>query len=472
MSSEEDVQVLVLRHMIDNEQFLRTVAPHVVPNPDYFEGPYRNLFTSFAGYFAKYNRAPSEQELLIALKESKPNEHSEYAIELLPHIYEDDKVSFDWLIDTTEEWCRDRAIMLSVIESLDILEGKSKTLTKNAIPGMLQKAISVSFDNSIGHNYFDDADKRFAFYHEDKNKLPFDIEMLNRITKGGVGDKTLNVVAAGTNVGKSIFLCHLAASYMKLGHDVLYVTLEMSEEETAQRIDANLMNITMDDVLLLKKTDFFDRIKDIHQRGCGRLIIREYPTSQANANHLRALLRELEMKQKFKPRVVLVDYLNIMACARMKMAPGGGTYTYVKFIAEELRGLASETNIPFWTATQLNRQGHGSSDPDLEDQSESFGVPQTADFYITISATEQMEAQGIWMVKQQKSRYGPVDKPRRFAVGINKACMRLYDVPENAYAMIDENYQPQGDDKPVFDNSESGDRIGQEKPDLKLDLLQ
>ena len=335
----------------------------------------------------------------------------------------------DWLVTTSEKWCRDRAIYNALLESIQIADGNSETMGRDAIPSILSNALSVSFDNSVGHDYIDDADQRYQFYHRVEEKIPFDIELLNKITKGGLSKKTLNIALAGTGVGKSLFMCHCAAANLSAGLNVLYITLEMAEEKIAERIDANLMNIPIQSLETLPKPMFDSKIEKVNNKTKGRLIIKEYPTASAHVGHFKALLQELSIKKSFVPDIIYVDYLNICNSSRYKGAIVN-SYTFVKSIAEELRGLAGEHNVPIVSATQTTRSGYGNSDVDLTDTSESFGLPATADFMIALISTEEMEELNQIMVKQLKNRYNDPTVNKRFVVGVDRAKMRLYDCEE------------------------------------------
>jgi replicative DNA helicase len=343
---------------------------------------------------------------------------------------EDRKTDFDWLFETTEKWCKDRAIYLAIIKSIGIIDGKEKDQAPGAIPDILSKALGVSFDRNIGHDYIENAEQRYEFYNTVENKLPFDIELLNTITKGGVSNKTLNVLMASTGVGKSLVLCHFASSYLAQSKNVLYITMEMSEERIAERIDANLFDVDIGSIQNMGKRDFTSRIDKIKMNTHGKLVIKEYPTASAHVGHFRALVDELKLKKEFVPDVICVDYLNICASSRLKAT--GDTYSYVKSIAEEIRGLAIELDVPIWTATQSNRSGYQNSDVDLNSTSESFGLPATADLFLALISTEELEDMDQIMVKQLKNRYGDLSKHRRFVVGIDKPKMKLYDAEQSA----------------------------------------
>jgi replicative DNA helicase len=346
----------------------------------------------------------------------------------------------EWLYEKSEKFCKDKAVYNAIMESIHIIDGKNETQTENAIPEILSEALSVSFDTHIGHDYIEDADERYEFYHKAESKIPFDLEMFNTITQGGTPNKTLNMILAGTGVGKSLFMCHHAAACLSQNNNVLYITCEMAEERIAERIDANLMDITMDDMKSLPK-QIYDKKLETATQGCtGKLIVKEYPTATAHANHFRALLDELKLKKKFIPDIIFIDYLNICASSRMKQNANVNSYTYIKAIAEELRGLAVERNVPIFSATQTNRSGFNNSDVGLEDTSESFGLPATADLMFALISTEELEEANQMMIKQLKNRYNDVITNKKFVVGINRAKMKLFDVdPHEQTGLVDTN---------------------------------
>lgn len=424
-----NIEQVVLRNMLTNDKFMRRVLPFI--KPEYFEGIYRQLFQEAGKFVAKYNRLPTVEAFKIELDESTLNEEQySAAVEILPNILQPEvEIDEKWLYEKTEKWCQDRALYLSIMEAITIIDGKHQSLTKNALPDILTKALGVSFDTNIGHDYLESAESRYEFYHEKEEKIPFDLEYFNLITKGGLPNKTLNIALAGTGVGKSLFMCHCAGSAMSQGKNVLYITMEMAEERIAERIDANLLDLPIDQLEHLSKDMFKDRVNGLKAKTNGKLIIKEYPTSSANASHFRALLNELKLKKKFTPDIVFIDYLNICASARMKKGGGGGDgYAYIKAIAEELRGLAVEFDVPIVSATQTTRSGFGNSDPGLEDTSESFGLPATADFMFALISNEELEAMGQIMVKQLKNRYNDPGYHKRFVVGVDRSKMKLTDV--------------------------------------------
>ena len=359
-----------------------------------------------------------------------------------------------WLLDSTEKFCKDRAIYNAVLEGIQIIDGKDKVRTPESIPSILSDALAVSFDTNIGHDYIDNSDERFEFYHRVEERIPFDLEFMNKITKGGLPPKTLNIALAGTGVGKSLFMCHMAASTLMQGRNVLYITLEMAEERIAERIDANLMNITVDDLHELPKQMFETRVSKIQSKTSGKLIVKEYPTASAHVGHFRALLKELALKKSFRPDVIFIDYLNICSSSRFKGNANVGSYFYVKAIAEELRGLAVETNVPIMSATQTTRGGFANSDVGLEDTSESFGLPATADLMFALISTEELEDLDQIAVKQLKNRYGDPNANKRFVLGIDRSKMRLYDCEQTAQDDIIDSGQNYNDDVPVFDRGQ------------------
>jgi archaellum biogenesis ATPase FlaH len=372
---------------------------------------------------------------------------------MLPEIFSPADVDEDFLLEKTEKWCQERALHIGIMKSIDILDGKDEKLTKNAIPDLLTEALGVAFDSYVGHDYIDNAEERYEFYTRDEEKLPFDLDNFNKITKGGLPDKTLNIALAGTGVGKSLFMCHVAASSMLQGKNVLYITMEMAEERIAERIDANLLDIPIDQLEKLPKTMFTEKVNAIAKKTVGKLIVKEYPTGAAHVGHFRALLKELKLKRSFEPDIVFIDYLNICASSRMKAMGGAiNSYTYIKAIAEELRGLAVEFAVPLVSATQTTRSGYGNSDPGLEDTSESFGLPATADLMFALISNEELEQSGQIMVKQLKNRYNDPGLYKRFVVGIDRSKMRLFDIDVKEQTLVDDGI-------PVFDKTPSGDKF-------------
>ncbi len=449
-----NLEQLILRHLLIDESFMRKVLPFI--KPEYFQGVTRQLFLEVGKFVAKYNKLPTIDAFKIEIDQSGRYNDDQYtaAMEMLPNIFDDvsKKADKDWLEDTTEKWCQDRAIHNAIMESISIIDGKHQELTKNALPDLLQKALAVTFDSSVGHDYIENVEERYDFYHEQEERIPFDLEYLNRITKGGIPNKTLNIALAGTGVGKSLFMCHMAGNILSQGRNVLYITMEMAEERIAERIDANLLNIPIDQLENIAKPIFKSKVDDIASKTNGKLIIKEYPTGAANSSHFRALLNELKLKRNFVPEIIFIDYLNICASARMKAMGGSiNSYTYIKAIAEELRGLAVEFNVPVFSATQTTRSGFTSSDPGLEDTSESFGLPATADLMIALISSEELEAQGQIMVKQLKNRYNDPGRYKRFVLGVDRAKMRLMDAENPTEGVVD--------DTPAFDKSQVNERF-------------
>ena len=428
------IETLILRNLMLNEDYTRTVIPHL--KTIYFEDPHRSVFNEIVGFVNKFNKLPSADALTIELK-NNPKITSD-SLALIPELSKQDtEQTQEWLVEKTEKWCQDRAIYLAIMDSINIIEGKHDTLDKNALPSVLSEALGVNFDKRVGHDYVDDSDGRFDFYHRQEEHLPFDLEKFNTITKGGLVKKSLNVALAGTGVGKSLFMCHVAAGALTQMKNVLYITMEMAEERIAERIDANLMNVPIDQLENLSKDMFDKKMHKLTDKGVGKLIVKEYPTGAASSIHFRALLKELKIKRDFTPDLICIDYLNICASSRMKSMGGAiNSYIMVKAIAEELRGLAVEYNLPIVTATQTTRSGFASSDVGLEDTSESFGLPATADLMFALISTEELEAMNQIMVKQLKNRYNdPTGSNKKFVLGIDRAKMRLYDVEDTAQTL-------------------------------------
>ena len=447
-----NLEQTVLRNLLTNEPYMRKVLPFV--KPEYFEGVYRLLYKEVGKYVAKYNKLPRLEEFKIELDNSDRfnDEMYRHAMEVMPNIFTKEDVNEQWLIDTTEKWCQDRAVYNAIMESISIIDNKHETLSKNALPDILQKALAVSFDTNIGHDYIENVEQRYDFYHEQEERIPFDLDYFNKITKGGLPNKTLNIALAGTGVGKSLFMCHVAANALVQGSNVLYITMEMSEERIAERIDANLLDVPIDQIENLSKDMLTQKVHNISRKGNGKLIIKEYPTGQANTSHFRALLNELKLKKNFVPDMIFVDYLNICASARMKGMGGSiNSYTYIKAIAEEMRGLAVEFNVPIVSATQTTRQGYSSSDPGLEDTSESFGLPATADLMFALVSNDELQANGQIMVKQLKNRYNDPNRDKRFIIGVDRSRMKLFDVSEGDQGLVD--------DTPTFDKTEVNKRF-------------
>ena len=434
----ERIEETILRNLIYNEQYYRKVVPFI--KADYFQEYHEKIvFEEIADFAAKYDKVPTKEVLTINLQNrgDLTEETFKDSVQGINSL-SDDWVDYDWLLDATEKWCQDRAIYLALMQSIKIADGGDKKFTKGAIPSILQDALAVSFDEHIGHDYIEQSSDRYEFYHRKEEKIPFDLEKFNFITKGGLPNKTLNIALAGTGVGKSLFMCHMAGSALTQGYNVLYITCEMAEEKIAERIDANLLNVNVKDIMELPEVLFNSKVNEISRKTQGKLIIKEYPTASAHAGHFKALLSDLKLKKDFTPDLIFVDYLNICASVRYKGAVVN-SYTYVKAIAEELRGLAVESNLPIISATQTTRSGYGNSDPDLTDTSESFGLPATADFMFALISTEELEQQGRILVKQLKNRYNDPTSSRKFILGIDRAKMRLYDVADDSSAITIED---------------------------------
>ena len=427
----EKIEESILRNLLCNEDYYRKVVPHL--DADYFQDPVeRVLYEEIHEFSSKYDKVPTKEVLKINLgqRSDLTDETFKSSVSKIDTL-SDEWVDQDWLIDSTETWCQDRAIYLALMQSIKIADGGDDKLDKGAIPSILQDALAVSFDEHIGHDYIESAESRYEFYHREEEKIPFDLEKFNYITKGGLPNKTLNIALAGTGVGKSLFMCHMASSCLLQGKNVLYVTLEMSEEKIAERIDANCLNLSIKDIVDVPQVIFRSKISDLQKKTNGKIIIKEYPTASAHSGHFRSLLNELKLKKSFKPDIIFIDYLNICASVRYK-GHIVNSYTYVKAIAEELRGLAVEFDLPIVSATQTTRSGFGSSDPDLTDTSESFGLPATADLMFALISNEELEQEGRIMVKQLKNRYNDPTSNRKFLVGIDRAKMKLFDVAESS----------------------------------------
>ena len=427
----ERIEDTILRNLFCNEQYYRKVVPHL--DGEYFQDPIEKiLFEEILDFSGKYDKVPTKEVVRINLGNrsdltEETYKNSSAKLETLT----DEWVDFDWLVDSTEKWCQDRAIYNALLKSVQIADGNDEKLSKDAIPTILQQALGVTFDEHIGHDYLESADDRYEFYHREEEKIPFDLEKFNYLTKGGLPNKTLNVALAGTGVGKSLFMCHMASACLLQSKNVLYITMEMSEEKIAERIDANCLNLNIKDIGDLPQVMFKSKIADLQKRTTGKIVIKEYPTASAHAGHFRSLLNELKLKKSFIPDIIFIDYLNICASSRYK-GHIVNSYTYVKAIAEELRGLAVEFDLPIVSATQTTRAGFGSSDPDLTDTSESFGLPATADLMLALISNEEMEELGQIMIKQLKNRYNDPTMYKRFVVGIDRAKMRLYDCDQGA----------------------------------------
>jgi replicative DNA helicase len=449
-------EIAILKNLLQNEEYTRKVLPFL--KVDYFtEHADKILYEKVNTFVNKYNSLPSQEALQIELSETKMNEDEfKDSLNLLKEIDSnaEDYTDINWLLDTTEKFCQDKAIYNAVVDSISILDNPKSTEDKGAIPDILSDALSVSFDPHVGHDYIDDSDDRFDYYHRVEERIPFDLDYFNRITKGGLPQKTLNICLAGTGVGKSLFMCHVAASCLSQNQNVLYITLEMAEEKIAERIDANLLDVSIDDLHSLPKDLYDSKMTNLEKTTKGKLIIKEYPTASANVNHFRALLNELNLKRSFVPDIIFVDYLNICTSSRIKTGSNVNSYTLIKSIAEELRGLAVENKVPIVSATQTTRSGYSNTDVGLEDTSESFGLPATADLMFAIISTEQMEEVGQIMVKQLKNRYNDPTTNRKFIVGIDRAKMRLFDVDQSAQDELVDTGQE--NDTPSFDIATGG----------------
>ena len=428
----ERIETTILRNLVFNEEYSRKVIPFI--EPDYFEQRTEKIiFQEITQFIVKYGSAITTEALSIELEDR--TDLSEMEVKESREIisgFTDAPVEHNWLLDTTEKWCRDRAIYLALMESIGIADGQDDKKNRDAIPSILSDALAVSFDNHIGHDYLGDYEARYESYHRKEDRIPFDLEFFNKITKGGLPNKTLNIALAGTGVGKSLFMCHQASACLLNGCNVLYITMEMAEEKIAERIDANLLNVPIQDLTDLPRSSFENKVNNLAKKTQGQLIIKEYPTASAHSGHFKALLNELALKKSFKPDIIFVDYLNICASSRYKGSANINSYTLVKSIAEELRGLAVEAEVPIVSATQTTRSGYGSSDVDLTDTSESFGLPATADLMFALISTEELEQLGQIMVKQLKNRYNDISIFKRFIVGIDRAKMRLYDCEQTA----------------------------------------
>ena len=426
------VENLVIKNLLLDEEYVRKAMPFI--KAEYFsELLEKNLYNVINKYFTDYSALPTKEALEIEVGQlgNISDEQHRQTIQYIRDI-DDEKSEYDWILDTTEKWCKERAIYLALMESIKIAEGNDEKRATGAIPSILSDALAVSFDNHIGHDYLQDYEERYEFYHQTEEKIPFDLEFFNRITKGGLPNKTLNIALAGTGVGKSLFMCHVASSVLLQSKNVLYITLEMAEEKIAERIDANLLSVDIQQLDQLPKMMFDSKVNKIAKKTQGQLIIKEYPTASASVGHFRALLNDLALKKSFKPDIIFIDYLNICASSRYSKLGNVNSYSYIKAIAEELRGLAVEANVPIVSATQTTRSGYGSSDVDLTDTSESFGLPATADLMFALISTEELEEINQIMVKQLKNRYNDPTLNKRFVVGIDRAKMRLYDVEQSA----------------------------------------
>ena len=453
------IERTALTQLVTNEQYARKVIPFI--KKEYFsDKTERTIFEEITKFVDKYNKIPTQTSLEIEVQSRKDlNEHEYNKVVEVIKTLEHTDVDFEWLVDTTEKFCKDKAVYNAIVEGISIIDGKDKTRDAGAIPSILTDALAVGFDNSVGHDYLLDAESRFEYYHTIEQKIPFDLDFFNRITKGGLPPKTLNIALAGTGVGKSLFMCHMAANCLSQGKNVLYITLEMAEERIAERIDANLMNVSMEDLHDLPKQMFESKMDYIIKNTTGTLIVKEYPTAAANSAHFRGLIKELAIKKSFKPDIIFIDYLNICGSSRFKGASNVNSYTMIKSIAEELRGLAVETNVPIMSATQTTRSGFSNSDVGLEDTAESFGLPATADLMFALVSNEELDALNQIAVKQLKNRYNDPTSNKRFVIGIDRAKMKLFDVKvEEQKGLADSNQTKEKDNfaEPVFDKTDFG----------------
>ena len=445
---ETNLQTTILRNLISDDEFTRTVIPFL--KPEYFENSHRKIFNEIAKFVAKYNKLPNREALEIEMDDAGTLDTE--SLEVVRQLDNKEPVDATWLTEHTEKWCQDRAIHLAIMESIEIINGSGGDKGQGAIPELLRDALGVCFDTNVGHDYIDNFDSRFDFYHRQEDRLPFDLDYFNKITKGGVPNKTLNIILAGTGVGKSLFMCHASAANLTDGKNVLYITMEMAEERIAERIDANLMNLPIDQLETLPKQMFESKVASIAKATQGKLIVKEYPTGAAHVGHFRALLNELKLKRNFTPDVIYVDYLNICASSRMKGLGGSvNTYSYIKAIAEEMRGLAVEFNVPIFSATQTTRSGYSNTDVGLEDTSESFGLPATADLMFALISTEELEDLNQIMVKQLKNRYNDPNMNKRFVIGVDRSRMKLYDVEQSAQTdLVQDTQTAPVNNKPDF----------------------
>lgn len=460
----------ILKHLLVDEEYTRKTLPFI--KSEYFqESSEKLLFEEIRNYVNRYNSMPTKEALVIEVdkKVNLTDDQHKKTISLIKDITVDIEISdTKWLIDATESFCQEKAIYNGIMQSIQILDSKTgnEKLDKGSIPTILADALSVSFDNHVGHDFIDDAETRYDFYHKVEKRIPFDLDYLNRITKGGLAEKSLNIVLAGTGVGKSLFMCHCAAANLTMGKNVLYITMEMAEERIAERIDANLLNVELDRLVGMPKETYLKKVSTLREKTKGKLIIKEYPTASANVSHFNHLLNELKLKRQFIPDIIYIDYLNICSSARMKMGASINSYTYIKAIAEELRGLAVEHKVPIVSATQTTRSGYSNSDVGLEDTSESFGLPATADLMFALISTEELAELNQIMVKQLKNRYSDPTTNKRFVIGVDRAKMRLYDAEESAQTNISDSGQE--DDAPIFDKSDFGKRMKSDRDFSKL----
>ena len=428
----DQIEFLILRNLLHNEEYIRKVIPFI--KSEYFEDTNQKIvFEEILSFVQEYNQPATKEVLCIEIeKRNDINEQEFKKIVQVISCLEDVATELNWLVDTTEKWCRDRAIYLALMESIHITDGKDAKKNRDSIPTILSEALAVSFDTHIGHDYLQDYEERYEYYHKKENRIEFDLDFFNKITNGGVPNKTLNIFLAGTNVGKTLAMCHMASSFLLQSKNVLYITMEMAEEEIAKRMDANMFNVPINQLEDLPKSMFTSKASKLLEKTKGSLIIKEYPTAAAHAGHFKALLNELSLKKSFRPDVIFIDYINICASSRFRAGSNMNSYSIIKSIAEELRGLAVEHNVPIFSATQTTRSGFSSSDVEITDTSESFGLPATADFLVALISTEELEGLGQIMIKQLKNRYGDKSILKRFVVGIDRSKMRLYDVEQSA----------------------------------------
>ena len=450
------IEKTTLSNLITNDEYCRKVIPFIKPN--YFElKEDRVVFEEIVKFVDKYKKRPTKVSLEVELENRRDLTDTEHqsVIKLIQSLNETE-VDIEWLINTTEKFCKDKAVYNAIVDGIAIIDGKDGKRTQEAIPDIMRDALAVSFDQSVGHDYLEDGESRYEFYHKVEEKIPFDLEFFNKITKGGLPQKTLNIALAGTGVGKSLFMCHMAANCLSQGKNVLYITLEMAEERIAERIDANLMDVTMEELHDLPKPMFTNKVDQIRSKTQGKLIIKEYPTASANSAHFRGLIKELAIKKSFNPDIIFVDYLNICASSRFKGATNVNSYMYIKAVAEELRGLAVENNVPIVSATQTTRSGFTATDVGLEDTSESFGLPATADFMFALISTEELEELNQIVVKQLKNRYNDPTMNKRFVIGIDRSKMKLSDVNlQEQKDIVDSGQDIDEDDLPIFDKGQN-----------------
>ena len=452
----QTIERTALSSLVSNEDYARKVIPHM--KADYFsDRAERLVFEEIKAFTDKYQKIPTQTSLEVEVQNRKDLNEEDFkrVIDVIKTL-STEEVDYDWLVDSTEQFCKDKAVYNAIIEGIQIIDGKSKDADVSAIPSILSDALAVGFDNHVGHDYVLDSDSRYDYYHRTETRIPFDLDYFNRITKGGLPPKTLNIALAGTGVGKSLFMCHMAANCLSQGKNVLYITLEMAEERIAERIDANLMNVTIDDLHTLPKAMFETKIDNIRKSTSGQLIIKEYPTASAHCAHFRGLIKELAIKKSFRPEIIFIDYLNICASTRFKGSSNVNSYTMIKSIAEELRGLAVETNVPIMSATQTTRTGFVSSDVGLEDTAESFGLPATADFMFALLTNDELDDLNQICVKQLKNRYNDPNVNKRFVLGLDRARMKLYDVKQKEQEdLVDANQEEFAE--PVFDRTNMGE---------------